>query len=231
MASTPAVGPRPTARTNNSAQTISGMLRSTISSRRTGQRRAFDHQRGRPPRASADTDSTRVASSAQGTASSQASAMPAVAMARVSRVARPSRARNSPSCAGGQKAARKLPMVAALPGSNSTARFSSLSCRPGHSRARASTLSSRRGRAAGSRRSAVAVDVFISIAEWSPAGAQGPAQRPAAGRAARWRTGRPAPAGSPHGPVGRRRCVHRARRRCAGSAPAPAPPHAGWPAG
>ncbi|MNP35081.1 hypothetical protein D3C76_1283990 [compost metagenome] len=151
MASTPAVGPRPTARTKSSAQTISGTLRRKISRPRTGQRRAWAHQAGRPPRCRADSDSARLAQREAGRAITSARLMPAVAMARVSRVARPNSWRNSSPCSGGQKPERNWPMVWTLPGSSSTAGFSSLSSRPGQSNARASRVSSSRGRAAGSR--------------------------------------------------------------------------------
>ena len=163
IASTPAVGPRPTARTNSKAQTISGTLRSTISRPRTGQRRACAHQAGLPPRARALIDRARLARRAKGMANSQANAMPAVAMARVCKVAWASSSRKSRSWAGGQKPLTNWPMLRRLSGATSTARFSSLNCKPGHSRASASTVRSKRGRAAGSRRWA-----GFSIAEYAP---------------------------------------------------------------
>ena len=71
MASTPAVGPRPTTRTKTSAHTSSGTLRSTTSPQRTAWRSQNGPRAMRP--LSADTDSTRTASSASGTASTRAS--------------------------------------------------------------------------------------------------------------------------------------------------------------
>ncbi|MNF38298.1 hypothetical protein D3C84_192420 [compost metagenome] len=205
MASTPAVGPRPTARTNSRAQTISGTLRRTISRPRTGQRSACAHQAGRPPRCSADSDSARLASRAPGMAISRARAMPAVAMARVSRVARPSNRRNSRSCASGQKSARKRPILAAFCSSNSSARFSSLSARPGHNSSTASRVRARRGRAAGSRSSG------FSIA--GSARSQVPARSKRARLAiVRWRTAHPARWRRLPRAAGRRRYGPRARR-------------------
>ncbi|EXF45186.1 hypothetical protein BAY1663_02398 [Pseudomonas sp. BAY1663] len=157
-------------------------LRKTISSPRTGQRSVCAHQAGRPPRLSAESDSARVASSAQGMATARAKVMPAVAMARVSSVACQSRARNSPPCSGGQKPARNAAMVSALLPSNSTPRSSSLRPRPGHSSATASNVSSRREVAAGSRWTRAG----FSIVECSAA-ARAPVV-PARVRAARWHT-------------------------------------------
>ncbi|MNP06691.1 hypothetical protein D3C76_986860 [compost metagenome] len=108
MASTPAVGPRPTARTNSSAQTISGTLRRKISKPRTGMRTRRDHPPARPLRDAARSDRARLARRLVGIASSSAKAMPAVATARVCKVAVYSSWRNSASCAGGQKARVKL---------------------------------------------------------------------------------------------------------------------------
>ena len=98
--------------------------------------------------------------SAQGMAISNARHMPAVAMARVSRVACQSNCRKDASWAGGQKPARKPPITLALSARNSAVRSSSLSDRPGHSSASASRVNSSRGRAAGSRGR-----LFISSAE------------------------------------------------------------------
>ncbi len=207
MASTPAVGPRPTARTNSNAQTISGMLRSTISRPRTGQRRAWVHQAGRPPRLSAESDSARVARRAQGMAMASARVMPAVAMARVSSVACQSRARKSPPCSGGQKAETKLPMVSALLPSNSTPMSSSLNRRPGQSSATASSVSSRREVAAGSWRTSAG----FSIVECSAA-REALAPMPACVRAARWRTAQPARPGRFRRTVCRTGCARPAHR-------------------
>jgi hypothetical protein len=100
----PAVGPRPTARTNSSAQTISGTLRRKISSPRTGQRRA-------PSRLPCRQD-------AAATARGWPAGWPARQQQRQGHAGGgdgqglqgglPQRARNSRSWAGGQKPATKL---------------------------------------------------------------------------------------------------------------------------
>ena len=85
-ASTPAAGPRPSACTNISAHTISGIARSPTITSRTPWRTAWPRQR---PSAGpiAEIDSERVAPIASGTAIAKASAMPAVAIASVCSVA------------------------------------------------------------------------------------------------------------------------------------------------
>lgn len=178
IASTPAVGPRPTARTNSRAQTISGTLRRKISNPRTGQRNSRPSVLGRPLREAADNDSARLANKLAGTANSKARAIPAVAMASVCRVACHSNWRNSSPWAGGQKAETNRPISLWLSALSSTPRSSSLKWIPGHSRASANRLSSRRGRVAGSRVSRV------SIGE--SAGSRVPPER-AAIAIARWR--------------------------------------------
>ncbi|MNI49962.1 hypothetical protein D3C73_1046010 [compost metagenome] len=126
MASTPAVGPRPTARTNSKAQTISGTLRRKISNPRTGQRNNRPKALGRPLREAADNESARLASRLAGMANSKARAMPAVAMARVCNVACHSNWRNSSPWAGGQKAETNRPISLWLSAWSSTPRSSSL---------------------------------------------------------------------------------------------------------
>ncbi|PAV93373.1 hypothetical protein WR25_15967 [Diploscapter pachys] len=179
MASTPAVGPRPTARTNNSAQTISGTLRRKISRPRTGRRAARDHGPRRPALEAARKDNARLASRLAGTASSSARLMPAVATARVCTVAVSSKSRNPASWAGGQNALTKPAICWRFSACNSTPGSSSLRRRPGHSNARHNRVNSTRGMAAGSRWS------VLSIAGSAPAGWP---SRQQARPVARWRT-------------------------------------------
>ncbi len=98
--------------------------------------RAAGARRGAPPgRASArrpgpmrEIDSDRVATKASGTASTKASAMPAVAMASVSqRRARAGAPGNPRAVAGGRKPARKPPITRRLAGSNSACGLNSAS--------------------------------------------------------------------------------------------------------
>jgi hypothetical protein len=148
MASTPAVGPRPTTRTKTSAQTSSGTLRSTISTALT----ACRHQNG--PRAmrpaSADTDSTRTASSASGTASTSASVTPAVAIATVRQVSRSTSARNSGCSTGGKKLAMKPPLTRRLSGCSSIQGRNSVATASGHSSTSAAAVQKTRASQAGS---------------------------------------------------------------------------------
>ena len=178
IASTPAVGPSPTARTNSSAQTISGTLRRKINSPRTGILSRRDQAPERPPREAARNDKARLASRLAGTASSSASTIPAVATANVCRVASYSSSRNSPSCAGGQKALVKLAICWRFSACSSTPGFSSLNCAPGHSRASATRATNRRGTNAGSR--ALAFSIAGSAQP-------GPGPGAMATPAARWR--------------------------------------------
>jgi hypothetical protein len=131
MASTPAVGPRPTTRTNTSAHTSSGTLRSTIATPRTALRSSEGVHAMEPP--SAETERFRTLASASGTAISQASVRPAVAMATVRQVSRATRARNSTPWAGGRNPARKPAATLALWASKNTQGLNSVATSSGHS--------------------------------------------------------------------------------------------------
>ena len=106
MASTPAVGPKPTTRTNTSAQINSGMLRSKIKVARTHQRNTAGQRSMRPDKV--EIDNTLVASKLKGTANKSASVTPAVAMATVRQVSRTIICRNSASYTSGQKLRKKF---------------------------------------------------------------------------------------------------------------------------
>ena len=149
MASTPAVGPSPTTRTKTSAHTSSGTLRSTISNQRSSCRSQNGPRAMRPD--SAETDSTRVETSASGTASTSANVKPAVAMATVRQASRATIARNSAECAGGRKLARNWPVTARLRGSNSPAGRNSVATSSGHSSTAAAASQPSRPSQAGSR--------------------------------------------------------------------------------
>ena len=149
MASTPAVGPSPTMRTNNSAQTSSGTERSSTSNQRTPCRTRLPARRIRPD-SSREIDSDSVASSVSGIAPNNASVKPAVAMATVCQVAAKSRARNSPECAGGTKLARNCQLAARLCASNKLHGLNSLYTSIGHSTTRKTAAAVTRPRQAGS---------------------------------------------------------------------------------
>ena len=149
IASTPAVGPRPTTRTNSSAHTSSGTERSSTAVQRSAWRSAAC---GAPMReASALTDSRADAPIASGTAISQAIASPAVAMATVRQVSRASRPRNSASARGGTNCARKRPVDRRLRSSSSCQGLNSVSTNSGHSSTARPSSSVQRRSSAGSR--------------------------------------------------------------------------------
>lgn len=97
-----------------------------------------------------EMDRRSVTSRVAGTAPISASVSPAVAMAMVSQVSRSSMARNSASCAGGTKPARKRPVALRLCQSNSSEGLNSLATTIGHSTMRATTAKVTRPRQAGS---------------------------------------------------------------------------------
>jgi hypothetical protein len=150
MASTPAVGPRPTTRTNTSAHTSSGMLRNTISSQRTAWRSQNGPRAMRPDRA--EMDSTRVLTSVSGMATTRASVTPAVAMATVRQVSRTTMRTNSASCASGQKLPRNCPVTFRLSGSSRIQGLNSVATPSGHSSTSMASIQKRRLCQAGSRR-------------------------------------------------------------------------------
>ena len=149
MASTPAVGPSPTTRTNTSAHTSSGMLRRMISSQRTAWRSTKGSACMRP--VSAEIDSALVDSSVSGIATSSASAMPAVAMATVRQASRATIHRNSPSIFGGKKSARKRRVDFSVSGSNRVQGLNSVTTSAGASSTSAAQNQNSRGSQAGSR--------------------------------------------------------------------------------
>ena len=119
IASTPAVGPRPTMRTNSSAHTSSGTERSTIRIQRRTWRTTPASGRMRPvPRREIDRRSlmTKVA----GMATISASVRPAVAIATVCQVSRSTIARKAGSVSGVRKSRRKPPAARRLCASNSS---------------------------------------------------------------------------------------------------------------
>jgi len=149
MASTPAVGPNPTTRTNTSAQTSSGTERSTTVHPRTACLSHAGPRAMRPP--TALTDSRSVIASASGSAIRPASAMPAVAIATVRQVSRASNARNSASWRSGTNCARKRPVTRRLRASNSVHGWNSASTSSGHSTTTAASTPNMRRDSAGSR--------------------------------------------------------------------------------
>src|SRR3990167_2839102 len=151
MASTPAVGTRPTTRTNTSAQISSGTLRSRISSQRTPWRSTAGMSAMRP--LSAEIDSARTDSSVSGSASSSASTMPAVAIATVRQVSRATISKNSGSSLGGTKSPRNLSVDLSVPASSSPQGLTSVSTSAGHSSSSAASAQKTRPRQAGSRSS------------------------------------------------------------------------------
>ncbi|MCY1503861.1 hypothetical protein D9M68_380040 [compost metagenome] len=142
-ASTPAAGPSPSARTNSSAHTISGMARNTISSQRAACRTMPACTRPGPG-PMREMDSARVVTKPSGAPISSAMAVPAVAMARVSSVALASSARKAGELSGGKKPARKPPMTARLPLPNSAQGLNSESASTGHATASAASQPARR---------------------------------------------------------------------------------------
>ena len=155
MASTPAVGPSPTTRTNSSPHTSSGIDRNTTSVQRTSWRQAAGH---RPIGvASALSDSREVASSASGTAASHASASPAVAMATVRQVSRSSSARKSASWRGGTKSDTNFQLAPRLRASASVAGLNSVHTSSGQANTAATSSSDTRRSTAGSRCAAAVV--------------------------------------------------------------------------
>ncbi|MEZ5660145.1 MAG: hypothetical protein R3E83_16870 [Burkholderiaceae bacterium] len=109
IASTPAVGPRPTTLTNSSAQTSSGTLRRNTSNQRTPWRTStLVLCIGRPR---ADCDRRALAIRVSGTEAIHPSSSPAVAVATVIQVACSTRRRNSGEICGGKKVARKRPVI------------------------------------------------------------------------------------------------------------------------
>ena len=149
MASTPAVGPRPTTRTNTSAQTSSGTLRNRMSSQRTPWRTMKGSACMRP--GNAETESALVDISVSGIATSNASAMPAVAMATVRQHSRATNSRNSPSIFGGEKSLRKRRVDFSVSGSNSVHGLNSVRTSAGASRTNATQSQKTRDIQAGSR--------------------------------------------------------------------------------
>ena len=207
MASTPAVGPRPTTRTKTSAHTSSGTLRSTISSQRTAWRSQNGPRAMRPD--SAETDSTRVDSSVSGTASTSASVMPGGGDGhRAPGLARHHRQELGRMRRRQEAAPGTAPVTFRLSASNSIQGRNSVATSSGHSSTRRGTgpeHAAEPGRVArgGARRPAVrAVAVLTArlIGNASPPAraAAAPARRAAVARrrAARARAGRTAaPAG------------------------------------
>src|SRR5574343_802693 len=149
MASTPAVGPRPTTRTNTSAQISSGMLRSTISVARTSQRSTAGQRSMRPDKA--DNDKTRVAKRLKGTASTSASVTPAVAMATVRQVSRTTMSMNSALWISGQKVDKNCAVTFRFSGSHSTHKRNSVATANGHNSTKARLSQNTRWKKAGSR--------------------------------------------------------------------------------
>src|SRR5664280_144733 len=149
-ASAPAPGPSPRARTKTSAQTTSGTDRKAVSTPRTMVRTAALRMAPGPGpmRAAA---SGRVARIASGAATMNASEMPAVAIARVSSVALPSKARNPGSADGGKKPARKFPITSRLSLPNSSHGWNWASASSGQRMTRPSASAVSRPRVAGSR--------------------------------------------------------------------------------
>src|SRR5450755_1054749 len=152
-ARTPAPGPRPRARTKTRAHTTSGMARRKLSTPRTPARKAApDHCPGPGPMPA--TARARVASTASGAATTNARAMPAVAMASVSSVALPRSARKSGDVAGGTKPARKVAITCRLPAPKSCQGWNSASASSGHNTTTATTSIVSRPRRAGSGKGA-----------------------------------------------------------------------------
>ncbi len=125
------------------------MLRSTISVQRTSWRSQNGPRAMRPD--SAETDSTRVDSSVSGIATTSASVMPAVAIATVRQVSRATIARNSASCAGGQKLPTNCALTFRLSRSTSTHGLNSVATSSGHSSTSAAPVQNTRPSHAGSR--------------------------------------------------------------------------------
>ena len=150
IASTPAVGPRPTMRTNSSAHTSSGTERRIIRIQRRPWRTSAANGCTRPvPRREIDRRSvmTKVA----GIATSKASVRPAVAIATVCQVSRSTIARNSGSCAGTRKSSRNIPAARRLCASNSSQGLNSAPASSGYSRTMKIAAQVTRVRHAGSR--------------------------------------------------------------------------------
>ena len=160
MASTPAAGPRPKARTSSSAQTISGIPRNSNSVKRARARKASP--RPRPgPGPMREIDRLYDSASPSGAASSMASAVPAVAMARVSMVALSMSCRNSVDTSGGKNCPTNPPITLRLRASSKSAGRNCAICNNGHNTSSAASTHNARPRASGSRSGRV-VDVFMS---------------------------------------------------------------------
>ena len=99
----------------------------------------------------ADTDKTRTDSSASGTASTSARAIPAVAMATVRQVSLATSNKNSPSIFGGKKSPKNFKVGFKLLASNSVQTLNSVSTSAGHSSATPASSQNRRPIQAGSR--------------------------------------------------------------------------------
>ena len=150
MASTPAVGPRPTTRMKTKAHTNSGTLRSSTSNQRKASRKKNGALAMRP--GNMESDIARLDNKHSGTANSSARVMPAVAMATVRQVSRATRLKNSGPTAGGKKLARKRPLVLRLSACSNVAGRNSVATKSGHNKTKAADTQKTRLHHAGSRR-------------------------------------------------------------------------------
>ena len=167
MAITPAVSPRPTARTNNSAQTSSGILRSAISSQRMPYRNEWQKKHMRPTPI-IEIESDWLATSDSGMAINNAKKIPTVAMATVFHVDSAASFRNSVECAGGKNVTRNCFAAFKLDASKNTSGLNSAKYPTGSSTAKNNTSRLRRPLHAGSRHRSVdvAVDIRSSVSSW-----------------------------------------------------------------
>ncbi len=161
MASTPAVGPRPTTRTNTSAHTSSGTLRNTISSQRTNCRNQNGPRAIRPD--SAEIESRRTDISASGIATTNASVTPAVAMATVRQVSRAIMLKNSALTTNGQKVAMNWRLILRLSGSRKIQGLNSVATMSGHSSTAPRVSQNTRAVHAGSRAGALRKEVAAAL--------------------------------------------------------------------